>query len=174
MQNASNPKPYYHYCFYILLYFPADVTPFNLICKWNFNKVISNLVNVYSWRLSILGALWHVTSWRCRPCKFRFWILFARFDISPFTNGTMVTLNACSIWHYCVMLHANFIYVAASKYSRKHVICEKYKTAQSFKLYFLQNSALVQLCTTASDCTGVGNIPGNHFVKAFSALPSHS
>jgi len=64
--------------------------------------------------------------------------------------------------------------VVASKYSRKHFISEKYKTAQPFKLYFLQNGARVQLCTAASECTGDGNIPGHHFVKAFSALPAHS
>jgi hypothetical protein len=28
--------------------------------------------------------------------------------------------------------------------------------------------------TSASDCKGVGNVPENHFVKAYSALPSHS
>ena len=32
----------------------------------------------------------------------------------------------------------------------------------------------MQLYTSASDCKCVGNIPGSHFVKAFSALPSHS
>jgi len=39
------------------------------------------------------------------------------------------------------------------------------------KLHFLQSILLVQLYTSASDCKGVGNIPGSHFVKAFSALP---
>ena len=32
----------------------------------------------------------------------------------------------------------------------------------------------MQLYISASDCKVVGNIPGTHFVKAFSALPSHS
>jgi hypothetical protein len=32
----------------------------------------------------------------------------------------------------------------------------------------------VQLYTSASECKGFGNIPGIHFVKAFSALPSYS
>jgi len=32
----------------------------------------------------------------------------------------------------------------------------------------------VQLYTSANDCEGVGNIPGSHSVKIFSALPSHS
>jgi len=32
----------------------------------------------------------------------------------------------------------------------------------------------VQLQTSASECKGVGNIPGSHFVKAFSAPPLHS
>jgi hypothetical protein len=46
---------------------------------------------------------------------------------------------------------------------------EKYKTVQSFKPHFLQNSPLVQLYTSVSDCKGVGNIPGSHFMKDFSA-----
>ena len=64
-------------------------------------------------------------------------------------------------------------YVADSKLSRNHFYSEKYKT-QLFKLHFLQNVHLVQLRTSASDHEGVRNIPGNHFAKAFSALPSHS
>jgi len=48
------------------------------------------------------------------------------------------------------------------------------QTVQSFKLQFLQNSPLAHLYTSVSDCKGVGNIPGSYFVKAFSALPSHS
>jgi len=32
---------------------------------------------------------------------------------------------------------------------------------------------LLQIYTSASDCLGFGNIPGSHFVKAYSALPSH-
>jgi len=51
---------------------------------------------------------------------------------------------------------------------------EKYKTVQSFKVHFLQNSPHVQLYTCASDGKDVGNIPGIHFVKAFSAPPSYS
>jgi len=86
----------------------------------------------------------------------------------------MATFNACSMWDYCVTLYANLIYMVASKYSRKHFISEKYKTAQSFMLYFLQNGAHVQLCTSTSECTGDGNITGNHFVEVFSALPAHS
>jgi len=64
--------------------------------------------------------------------------------------------------------------VVASKCSRNHFISEKYKTVQSFKLQFLQNSPLVQIYISASDCKGIGNMPGNHSVKAFSALLSHS
>ena len=64
--------------------------------------------------------------------------------------------------------------VVASEYSQNLPVCEKYKTVQSFKLYFLQNSPLVQLYSSASNCKSVGNIPGSHFVKAFSALSSHS
>jgi len=64
--------------------------------------------------------------------------------------------------------------VVASECSRKHFISENYKTIQSFKLYFLQNSPLVQLYTSDSNFKGVENIPGNHFVKGFSALLLHS
>jgi len=66
------------------------------------------------------------------------------------------------------------IYVGASKCFRNHFISAKYKPEQSFKLQFLQNSPLAHLHTSASDCKGVENIHGSHFVKAFSALPSHS
>jgi hypothetical protein len=54
-------------------------------------------------------------------------------------------------------------------------ISEIYNTVglQSFKLHFLESSLLVQLCTSVSDCKDVGNIPTSHFVKTFSALPSH-
>jgi len=46
----------------------------------------------------------------------------------------------------------------------------KYTTVQSYNIYFL-----VQLYSSASYCKDVGNITGrSHFVKAFSALPSHS
>jgi hypothetical protein len=54
------------------------------------------------------------------------------------------------------------------------IISEKIKAVESFKPYFVQNSPLVHLYSSASDCKGVGNIPGTHFVKAFSALPVHS
>lgn len=53
-------------------------------------------------------------------------------------------------------------------------ISEKYRTTQSHKLHVLQNSLLVQVNTPASDCKVVRNIPGNHFVRAFSARPWHS
>jgi len=41
-------------------------------------------------------------------------------------------------------------------------------------IHFFQNSLPVQLYTSVSDCKGVGNISGSHFVKAFSAFPSHA
>jgi hypothetical protein len=63
-------------------------------------------------------------------------------------------------------------YMVAPKYSRNHFISEKYKTVQSLKLHFLQNSPLVQLYTSDSDCKCIGNIPGSHFMKNFSSLPS--
>jgi len=66
-----------------------------------------------------------------------------------------------------------FIYVVASKCSRNHFISEKYTRAQPLKLHILHNSPIVQLYTSDCDCKDVGNIPGSHFMKAFSALPSH-
>jgi hypothetical protein len=68
----------------------------------------------------------------------------------------------------------SYVYAVASKCSQNHFISERYKTLQLFKLHFLQNSPLVQIYTYARDFKVVGNIPGTHFVKAFSALPSHS
>jgi len=65
-------------------------------------------------------------------------------------------------------------HVVASRCSWNHFISGNYKTVQSFKLHFLQNSLLVQLYTSASDFKGVETIPGSHFMKTFSALPSHS
>jgi len=63
--------------------------------------------------------------------------------------------------------------VAASEFSQNR-FTEKDKTVKSFKLHFLQSSPLLQLYTSASGCNCVGNIPGSHFVKAFSALPLYS
>ena len=65
-------------------------------------------------------------------------------------------------------------YAVASKRSQNHFVSEKYKTVQSFKLHFLQNSPLVQLYSSDINFKGVEIIPGNHFVKAFSALLLHS
>ena len=48
------------------------------------------------------------------------------------------------------------------------------KCITSFKLYFPQNSPLVQIYISDSDCKCVLNIPGRPCMKAFSALPSHS
>ena len=48
------------------------------------------------------------------------------------------------------------------------------KKVQSCKLHFLQNSFLLKLYTPPSYCRCVGNNTGRHFVKAFSAPPSHS
>jgi hypothetical protein len=65
-----------------------------------------------------------------------------------------------------VMTIWNSPYVVASKFLES--LYEKYKSVQSFKPHFLQNSPFV------SDFKGVGNIPGSHFMKDFSALVSHS
>jgi hypothetical protein len=64
-------------------------------------------------------------------------------------------------------------YAVASKRCRNHFVSENYKTLQSFKLRCLQNISLVQLYNFARHYWFVGNVPGNHCVQAFSALPSH-
>jgi len=67
-----------------------------------------------------------------------------------------------------VILRGNFKMLPESFYSRE------IQAVQPFKLCFLQNSVIVQIHTSARDCRVGGNIPGSHFVKIFSALPSHS
>jgi hypothetical protein len=47
-------------------------------------------------------------------------------------------------------------------------------SSKLFKLNFLENSSIVRLYISASECKGVENFHGSHFMKAFSALPSHS
>jgi hypothetical protein len=64
--------------------------------------------------------------------------------------------------------------MVASNCPQNHNASEKYKTVQLFKLNFLQNNFLVELYASTRNCKGVGNIPGSHFVKAFSALLPHS
>jgi hypothetical protein len=64
--------------------------------------------------------------------------------------------------------------LVALKCFQNQFISEKYKRLQAFKLHFFQNSSLVQIYTSASDCKGIGSVHGSHFVKAFPALPSHS
>ena len=66
------------------------------------------------------------------------------------------------------------IYAVASKCSRNHFLSEKQKAVRSFKLHFLPFGPFVQLYTSASYCKGVGNIPGSHIMKSFSAPSSHS
>jgi hypothetical protein len=62
--------------------------------------------------------------------------------------------------------------VVASKFSWNHCISVKYKKIQLFKLCFLQNSPVLWVCTSASNCKGVENLPGSHFVKVFSSSVS--
>jgi hypothetical protein len=75
---------------------------------------------------------------------------------------------------YFLWVSATIQYVVAAECSQNLSIWEKYKTVQSFKLHFLQNTPLVQLYTSASDCKSDGNISGSHFMKDFSALSLHS
>ena len=59
------------------------------------------------------------------------------------------------------------INMVASKCSRNHFMYEREKTMKSLKLHFLQNSPLVQVWISSSDCKGVENIPGSHLWKPF-------
>jgi hypothetical protein len=59
-------------------------------------------------------------------------------------------------------------------FQKYHFISEKYDPAKSFNLHFLQTSPFVQLSTSTNERKGFENIPGSHFVEAFSAPPSHS
>jgi hypothetical protein len=68
-----------------------------------------------------------------------------------------------NFWHK--LLHTCAAYVVAVKCSRNHFISEKYKTVQSFKLRFLQNSPFLQLYTSASECKDVGNVFWKPFYK---------
>jgi hypothetical protein len=51
------------------------------------------------------------------------------------------------------------------------LVSEKYRAAQPRKPHFFRNNPLLHMYTSASDCKGVGNIPGSHFVNTFPALP---
>jgi len=52
------------------------------------------------------------------------------------------------------LVYLSLISVATSTRSRNHFNSQQYKAAQSISLHFLQNSPLVQLYTSASDCKG--------------------
>ena len=65
-------------------------------------------------------------------------------------------------------------HMVASTCTWNHIISYKLKTQPVFKLHILQNSSLVQLHTSASNCKCIENIPGSHLVETFSALSSHS
>jgi len=70
----------------------------------------------------------------------------------------------------CLKAQVSYCYEVASKCSQNHFISEKFKTVQSFKLHFLQNSPLAQLYTSASNCKGAGNIPGSFFSLSITFL----
>ena len=59
------------------------------------------------------------------------------------------------------------MHVVASKCSRSRFLSDKYKTVQSFRPHFLQNSPRVQLHTSAGDCKVVGNISGSQCESLF-------
>jgi hypothetical protein len=89
-----------------------------------------------------------------------------------------VNLRRTGVEHHAGLRNMVFVfrklYTVALKCSWNHFISEKYIGVQSFKLHFLQSSPLVQLYTPASDCKNVGNIPGNHLVRAFPVPLSYS
>ena len=92
------------------------------------------------------------------------------------TNGKRICSMDSCVYYQCAPFLFNFlcsINTVASKCSQNHLMCDKCKTVQSFRLHFLQNSLLMQLHYSSSNCKGAGNMAGTHFVKAFSTLPSH-
>jgi hypothetical protein len=125
---------------------------------------------VYSHRKS---CLCHRTSNRCdsRPCPeakclFHLPVMETRFLDRP-ACCLVTTLNYTSRYKLSTK------YVVASKYSGKIFISGKCKAVQQFKPHLFQNGPHVLLYNTASDCKGVGNISGSHFLIGFSTLPSY-
>jgi hypothetical protein len=57
--------------------------------------------------------------------------------------------------------------MVASKCPQDRFLSEKYRTVRPLQQLFHQNSPLVQLYASASNCKSVGNIPGSHFLKPF-------
>jgi len=86
-----------------------------------------------------------------------------------FVNTRSNNFDIGCLYLTSTVVHYAFLYVVAAKCSRYHFISE----IRLFKLHLIQNSLLVERHTSATDCTGVGKIPGSHFMKAFSAPPSH-
>jgi hypothetical protein len=56
----------------------------------------------------------------------------------------------------------------------ENFVSKNYKTVQSCELHFLQNSPLVELCTSARDYKKCCEHLWKQTVTEFSALPSHS
>jgi hypothetical protein len=64
--------------------------------------------------------------------------------------------------------------VCNTQWIPRFTLCVRNTNQKSLKLHLLQSIPLVQVYISVSNCQGVGNIPGSYFMKAFSALPSHS
>ena len=65
------------------------------------------------------------------------------------------------------------VVAVASMCSRNHLLDNEYKKYNHLS-YISFTVVPCVLYSSDSDCEGVNFIPGSHFVKAFSALPSHS
>jgi hypothetical protein len=163
---------------WIVIYLPTFWRLLPLSLRSNKSKQLFRIasalkidVAVYWWSLRVFSLLFYSLYWLDVVCETVYQCTYVRPSVHVFMYLWDNNRHARS---YVMPLCMLFMYVIASKYSRNQFISEKYNTVQTFKLLFLQNSHLVQLYTSASDCKFVGNIPGSHFVKAFSALSSHS
>jgi len=91
------------------------------------------------------------------------------FVASSFVADIHIAVECLSSVRYSLISRGSSILVCivVSKCSRKLLYFWEIQNSKSFKPHFLQDSPLVQLCTSGRKCTRDGNIPGSHFVKAF-------
>ena len=121
--------------------------------------------------------MWFFVNWQKHTS---FLSLRPSLSITPIFSGSHINMKHNTIQGrnmqppILTTLISRNVFVVHSRISRNHFTSEKYNTLKSFKQHFPQQSPLVQIYISASDCKGVGNIPGNQFVWAFSALLSQA
>ena len=116
----------------------------------------------------------------CLPTCFTFGQWQLCVSMSGASHLTTLIKQCHQIYHhhhqnYVILWTESRIPYKTLEYSPKYF--SKYLFLLSSKhetTWQLQNGSLVQLFISASERKGVGNIPGGHVLKAFSALPSYS